>query len=42
MGRYGMLVLLAILFFAPGILSFFLWPVSELQRLARAFIGMWI
>lgn len=37
-GRYGILILLGILFFAPGIVSFFLTPVFVLQDLARAFV----
>ncbi|HWV58426.1 MAG TPA: site-2 protease family protein [Longimicrobiales bacterium] len=38
LGRYGMIVLLAILFFAPGVVSFFLMPVYVLQDLARRLV----
>lgn len=42
LGRYGILVLLAILFFAPGWIQFFLVPVRWLMELANAFIELWI
>lgn len=41
LGRYGMLVLLAIMMFAPGVLQIFLVPVTLLQRLAESFINLW-
>jgi len=41
LGRYGILVLLAVLFFAPGLVSTLLWPVSLLQSVAEAIIRSW-
>jgi len=37
-GRYGILVLMGILFFAPGLVSFFLAPVYILHDLARSIV----
>lgn len=41
LGRYGFLVLVALLFFAPGAFTVLLWPVSALQSLVRAFVLLW-
>jgi Zn-dependent protease len=41
LGRYGILVLLAVLFFAPRLVSTLLWPVSLLQSVAEAIIRSW-
>ncbi len=41
-GRYGMLVLLGLVFFYPPFFSFVLWPVLALMGLADAFIDLWI
>lgn len=40
-GRFGMLVLLALLFFAPGVFRYLLWPVNVLQGLALSLIRAW-
>ena len=42
MGRYGLLIVMGLLFFAPGFMDFFLAPVSALQGLADQFIRLWI
>ena len=41
-GRYGMLVLMGLVFFYPPFFSFILWPVLALMGLADAFIDLWI
>lgn len=41
-GRYGLLVLMAILFLAPGVFDFLMWPVTGLMAVADAFIRLWI
>ena len=40
-GRYGMLILLFIMMFAPGVLNIFLGPVTLLQNFAESFIRLW-
>ncbi|MEJ2186468.1 MAG: site-2 protease family protein [Gemmatimonadota bacterium] len=40
MGRYGMLVLMALLFLAPRVLEVLLWPALALDRLAVSFIQL--
>jgi Zn-dependent protease len=42
MGRYGLLIVMALLFFAPGFMDFFLAPVSALRGFADQFIRLWI
>ncbi|HET9949565.1 MAG TPA: site-2 protease family protein [Longimicrobiales bacterium] len=42
LGRYGLLIVMAIVFLAPGLLDVFLTPVFELQGLADRFIRLWI
>jgi Zn-dependent protease len=42
MGRYGLLIVMAMIFLAPGVLDFFLTPVMELRGLADRFIRLWI
>jgi Zn-dependent protease len=42
MGRYGLLIVMAMIFLAPGVLDFFLTPVMELRSLADRFIRLWI
>lgn len=41
-GRYGLLVLMGLLFFVPGAFGILLWPVSWLMGAADAFIRLWI
>lgn len=41
LGRYGMLILLALLIFARPVLSIFMWPVDLLLNAAQAFISLW-
>ncbi len=41
-GRYGMLVLMGLVFFYPPFFSLILWPVLALMGLADAFIDLWI
>ncbi len=40
-GRFGMLVLLALLIFAPGVFRYLLWPVDVLQGLVLSLIRAW-
>jgi Zn-dependent protease len=42
MGRYGLLIVMAMIFLAPGVMDFFLTPVMELRSLADRFIRLWI
>jgi Zn-dependent protease len=42
MGRYGLLIVMAMIFLAPGVLDLFLTPVMELRSLADRFIRLWI
>jgi Zn-dependent protease len=42
MGRYGLLIVIAMIFLAPGVMEFFLTPVFELRGLADRFIRLWI
>ena len=42
MGRYGLLIVMALLFLAPGFMDFFLAPVSLLRGFADQFIRLWI
>jgi len=41
-GRYGLLVVMAMIFLAPGVMDLFLAPVMELRGLADRFIRLWI
>jgi Zn-dependent protease len=41
-GRYGILVLMGVLFLAPGAFDYLLWPVDYLMGAADAFIRLWI
>jgi len=42
LSRYGVLILLAILLFAPSVLVLVSWPVRALQELSEAFIRLWV
>jgi len=42
MGRYGLLILMALLFLVPGVFQVLLWPVFYFQGLADSFIRLWI
>jgi len=42
MGRYGIGILMVLVFFFPGGISFLLWPVHFLMSLVDGFIGLWI
>ena len=42
MGRYGLLIVMALLFLAPGFMDFFLAPVSVLRGLADQFVRLWM
>ena len=42
LGRYGLLIVMAFVFLAPGALNLLLWPVYYLQGLADQFIRLWI
>jgi Zn-dependent protease len=41
-GRYGLLVMMGLLFLVPGIFRYLLWPVTYLMGVADAFIRLWI
>jgi len=41
-GRFGILVLMAIIFFLPGLLQTLLSPVYTLMGVADAFVRLWI
>ncbi len=41
-GRYGLLIVMAMIFLAPGVLNLFMTPVFELRGLADRFIRLWI
>ncbi len=40
-GRYGLLVLMGLMFLAPGAFRLLMWPVSALLGAAEAFIRLW-
>lgn len=42
LGRYGLLVLMGLLFVVPGVFRYLLWPVFFFQNLANRFIELWI
>ncbi len=42
MGRYGLLILMLLIFVLPGLFSVLLSPVYVLMGMADAFIGLWI
>ncbi len=42
MGRYGLLVMMGLLFFFPGVFRILLWPVSFFLGVADSFIRLWI
>ena len=41
-GQYGILALMAIMYFIPGAFSVVLWPVLYLRGLADSFVRLWI
>ena len=41
MGRYGLLVMMGLLFFAPGVFRYLLWPVTFFLGAADAFVRLW-
>jgi Zn-dependent protease len=41
-GRYGLLIMMALLFLVPGIFRYLLWPVTYFMGVADAFIRLWI
>ena len=41
-GQFGLLVLMGLLFLAPGAFRFLMWPVDLLMGAADAFIRLWI
>jgi len=41
-GRFGLLVVMGLLFLVPGTFRVVLWPVLYLQGLANSFISLWI
>ncbi len=42
MGRYGLIILIGLLFLVPDLFGIVLWPVFYLQELANSFIRLWI
>jgi Zn-dependent protease len=41
-GRFGLLILMGLMFFAPSVFRYLLWPVTFLMGAADAFIRLWI
>jgi Zn-dependent protease len=41
LGRYGFFVLIALIFFIPGGLRFFLWPALVLHSFAQSLVRLW-
>ncbi len=41
-GRYGILILMGLVFFFPGAIRLLLWPVEFLMALAESFLRMWV
>jgi len=41
-GRFGLLIVMGLLFLVPGALRVVFWPVSEIMGLADRFIRLWI
>jgi hypothetical protein len=42
MGRYGLLIVMGLIFFVPGAIDFMLGPVFYLRGLADQFIRLWL
>lgn len=42
MGRYGLLIMMGLLFLVPGAFRILLWPVTFLMGVADSFIRLWI
>ncbi|MEX2048414.1 MAG: site-2 protease family protein [Gemmatimonadota bacterium] len=42
LGRFGLLIVMALVFFVPGVIDTMLTPVTYLQSLADRFIRLWI
>jgi len=42
MGRYGIGILMLLIFFFPGAIQLLLWPVDLLMGAADLFIGLWV
>jgi Zn-dependent protease len=42
LGRYGLVLLMLLIFMVPGSFTVLLWPVDLLMGLADTFIGLWI
>ena len=41
-GRYGLLIMMGLLFFFPGVLKYVLWPVTFFAGLATEFARLWL
>ncbi len=41
-GKYGIVIVIALLFFFPRVFNVLLWPVTALMGIANAFIRLWI
>ena len=41
-GRHGLLIMMGLLFFFPGVFSYLLWPVTFFAGLATEFARLWI
>ena len=41
-GRYGLLIVMGLLFFVPEVFVYLLWPVTMLLGAADAFVRLWI
>ncbi|MEE2900589.1 MAG: site-2 protease family protein [Gemmatimonadota bacterium] len=41
-GRHGLLIMMGLLFFSPGVFRYLMWPVSVLMGLATDFARLWL
>jgi hypothetical protein len=41
-GRHGLLIMMGLLFFFPGVFRYLMWPVSVLMGLATDFARLWL
>ena len=41
-GRYGLLILMGLFYFFPGVFTYLLWPVTFFAGLGTEFARLWI
>jgi len=42
MGRYGILILIGVVYFLPGAFTYIMWPVTVLLGIADSFVRLWV